>query len=299
MATRILARSRPAATIIGTLAAGSLAVGITSKFLLQDGFAARADSPSSPRKIFGAGPAFFSLPLESADMLNHNTRLLRFKFQDEEAVSGLSVASSVLTLSWPKGSYFPVVRPYTPVITDEPGRLNIVVKQYPSGKSSTHLHALQPGQSLFFLASLKGPQWKPNACPHVTLIAGGAGITPVYQLSQAILRNPDDKTALTVVFGVNSDQDILLKKEFQEWETKFPGRFKAVYTVSHPVEGSPYRKGYVTKELLEEVAPRDATMETKVFVCGPPAMESALVGDRRRKGVLEELGYRKDQIHKF
>lgn len=174
-----------------------------------------------------------------------------------------------------------------------------MVKHYPDGKSSTHLHKLQPGQSLFFVASLKGHQWKPDSFPHVTLIAGGAGITPIYQLTQAILRNPQDKTAVTLVFGVNSDRDVLLKEEFQEWERKFPGRFKAVYTVSNPVEGSPYRKGYVTKELLREVTPSPAGKETMVFVCGPPSMERALVGDRRGRGILQELGYRKDQICQF
>lgn len=174
-----------------------------------------------------------------------------------------------------------------------------MVKQYPDGKSSTHLHSLQPGQSLFFVASLKGPQWKPNRFPHVTLIAGGAGITPIYQLAQGILHNPEDKTALTVVFGVNSDRDVLLKKEFEAYERKFPGRFKAIYTVSHPIEGSPYRKGYVTEDLLREVAPSPSGKETMVFVCGPPPMEKTLVGDRKTPGVLEKLGYRKDQIHKF
>lgn len=173
-----------------------------------------------------------------------------------------------------------------------------MVKHYPNGKSSTNLHNLQPGQSLFFLASMKGHQWKANSFPHVTLIAGGAGITPIYQLTQAILRNPEDKTALTVVFGVNSDKDILLKKEFEKWEKEFPGRFKAVYTVSNPVSGSPYRKGYVTKELLKEVTPSPEGKETMVFVCGPPAMEKTLVGDKK-SGVLAELGYKKDQIYKF
>lgn len=162
---------------------------------------------------------------------------------------------------------------------------------------STHLHGLQPGQSLFFLSSLKGYQWKPNAHKHIALIAGGAGITPIYQLAQAILRNPEDKTALTVVFGVNSDSDVLLKKEFADWEKQFPDRFKAIYTVSRPVEGSPHLKGYVTKELLQKVVSNKK--ETMVFVCGPPSMEQALVGGWRRQGILQDLGFSKDQIHKF
>lgn len=85
MATRILTRTRPA-TIAGTIAAAAVATGITTSFLLKD---VRADSPASPPKVFGGGPAFFSLPLESAEMVNHNTRRLRFRFADSDAVSGL------------------------------------------------------------------------------------------------------------------------------------------------------------------------------------------------------------------
>lgn len=102
-----------------------------------------------------------------------------------------------------------------------------------------------------------------------------------------------------MIVGVNTDADVLLKKEFDEFERSFPGRFKAVYTVSHPVEGSAIRKGYVTKELLEDVLGEPHKGDTKVFVCGPPPMEEALVGKRGKGGILRELGYRKDQIHQF
>lgn len=104
---------------------------------------------------------------------------------------------------------------------------------------------------------------------------------------------------MTLVFGVNGDEDVLLRKEFKSLEETYPGRFKAVYTVSNPVDGSEFRKGYVTKALLEEVAPLQKDADTKVFVCGPPAMETALVGSRGQSGILQQLGYRKDQIHRF
>jgi cytochrome-b5 reductase len=145
---------------------------------------------------------------------------------------------------------------------------------------------------------LKGFQWKPNSFPHVMLIAGGAGITPIYQLTQGILRNPEDKTKITLVHGINNDADLLLRKEFLDLEREFPGRFRLVVTVSNPVEGSKFRKGYVNRELLEEVSRgmEGERSREMVFVCGPPPMEKALTG---RKAVLEVLGYRKDQIHKF
>jgi cytochrome-b5 reductase len=182
---------------------------------------------------------------------------------------------------------------------DEPGSLELMVKCYPNGKASTYLHSLSLGESLLFLTAIPGYKWKPNAFPHITLIAGGAGITPLFQLTQGILKNPEDKTEITMIVGVNTDADVLLKKEFDEFERSFPGRFKAVYTVSRPVEGSPLRKGYVTKELLEDVLGEPHKGDTKVFVCGPPPMEDALVGKRGKGGILRELGYRKDQIHNF
>ncbi|KAF7560178.1 hypothetical protein G7046_g3966 [Stylonectria norvegica] len=288
-------RARPA-TVISTLALGGVGVGILSKLLIGN---ASAES-NARKKIFGGGPAFVSLPLESSEQVNHNTKRLRFKLPQRDAVSGLALTSAVLTVSWPAGRWLPVPRPYTPVsASDEHGFLDLLVKRYPDGKASTHLHSLEPGQKLFFAAALKGYQWTPNSFPHVTLIAGGAGITPLYQLAQGILRNPADKTAITLVFGVNSDADVLLRKEFEDFSREFPGRFKAVYAVSHPTEGSPFRKGYVTKELLEEVAPLPKDGNTKVFICGPPAMETSLVGKRNTPGILTQLGYRKDQIHKF
>lgn len=177
--------------------------------------------------------------------------------------------------------------------------MDLLVKHYPNGKASTHLHSLSPGESLRFLMPLKGYAWAPNRFPHVTLIAGGAGITPMYQMVQGILRNPADTTKVTLVFGVNSDADLLLKDEFDQLEKTHPGRFQAVYTVSRPEPGSPYRKGYVTQELLKECIPGSPADQTQVFVCGPPAMETALLGQRGKPGILQQLGYGKDKIHKF
>lgn len=130
----------------------------------------------------------------------------------------------------------------------------------------------------------------------MTLIAGGSGITPVYQLARGILTNPEDKTKVTLVYAANTEEDILLKKEFDRFQRDFSERFEAVYVVSQASEGSTIRKGRVSKDLLGKI-PRSE--DGKVFMCGPPAMEAALKGDRKTKGILEQLGYRKDQVHSF
>ncbi|KAH7412919.1 NADH-cytochrome b5 reductase-like protein [Cadophora sp. MPI-SDFR-AT-0126] len=299
MAVRAIFRSQnPAALTAGLLGATGVGLWFARSYYTNNAFAESPESPPVFSSWFGQ-----SLRLGNSEIVNHNTKRLRFEFPNEDAKSGLVLTSAVLVMTWPKGKTFPTIRPYTPVSPlDQRGALELLVKKYPDGKASTYLHSLKPGDSLYFLGALKGHRWMPNKYPHVTLIAGGAGITPMYQLIQGILNNPSDQTKITLVFGVNSDADVLFRKEFEELERTFGERFKAVYTVSKPSVGSPFRKGYVTKELLEQVTGR-AGEESRVFVCGPPAMEKALLGgssfSKGKGGVLEELGYRKDQVHQF
>ncbi|KAK9462310.1 uncharacterized protein V1516DRAFT_646539 [Lipomyces oligophaga] len=277
------------------LTAGCICVGILSQSLTRS---ISAES-REPQKIFKGGPIFLSLPLESCELVNHNTKRLRFKLPGENCVSGLPLTSALLTLSWPKTSWTPVLRPYTPVSSSaDAGFLDLIVKHYPNGKVSTHLHSLKEGDTLMFAAPLKGYFWKANEFSHITLIAGGAGITPIFQLTQGILRNPLDSTAITLVFGVQSDADLLLQKEIDQFSKKFPDRLNVTYVISKPSEGSPHRKGYITKELLEEVLPQ-SRVNTKVFICGPPPLEHILTGKRLSSGILGELGFQKDQIYKF
>lgn len=200
----------------------------------------------------------------------------------------------------------PVPRPYTPISpSDTPGVVDFLVKKYPQGKQSTHLHSLAPGDKVMFAVVIPGFKWVPNQFEAVTLVAGGAGITPCYQLIQGILHNPADKTKVRLVFGVNAEEDVLLRKELEALEARFgTDRFRAVYAVSAGVpngsaEGGRFRSGYVTEELLKEVAvPATGAGNTKVMVCGPPPMEEALLG-KKGEGILSRLGYQKDQIHQF
>ncbi|KAK8030046.1 oxidoreductase NAD-binding domain-containing protein, partial [Apiospora rasikravindrae] len=255
--------------MLGGVAAAGIGLTLLSRNLTSDASAATG----APRKVFSGGPAFLALPLESSEMVNHNTKRLRFKLPEPDSVTGLPLEY-------------------------EPGFFELLVKHYPGGGMSTHLHSLQPGDSLRFIAPLKGHAWTPNQHPHITLIAGGAGITPMFQMIQGILRDPQDATRISLVFGVNSDADLLLKGEFDRFEKQYPGRFQATYTVSRTSPGSPHREGYVTRELLKEVLPAEGS--SKVFVCGPPGLEDALVGGKgKTPGILEQLGYGKDKVHKF
>lgn len=58
------------------------------------------------------------------------------------------------------------------------------------------------------------------------MIAGGSGITPMFQVAQGILRNPYDATIVFLIYANVAEEDILLRKEFDKWARDHRARFK-------------------------------------------------------------------------
>jgi cytochrome-b5 reductase len=134
------------------------------------------------------------LKLWSVIQQSPNTKLLRFVFDDPHAAAGMDVASYLLTRAFigkekEDGSRGVVVRPYTPSHTTI-GYLELVVKGYPEGKMSKHMHSLKPGDTLDFKGPMLGTPIIQNEFEEIGLIAGGSGITPMLQVAQRALANP-------------------------------------------------------------------------------------------------------------
>lgn len=138
---------------------------------------------------------------------------------------------------------------------DASGFIELVIKKYKDGPMSEHLHSMKPDQRLDFKGPIPKYPWTPNKHAHICLVAGGTGITPMYQLARAIFKNPSDKTKVTLVFGNVTEADILLKHEFEELENQYPQRFRAFYVLDKPPETWQQGKGHINKELLKTVLP--------------------------------------------
>lgn len=93
---------------------------------------------------------------------------------------------------------------------------------------SEHLHSMEPGQRLDFKGPLPKYPLTENKHTHIALVAGGTGITPMFQLARKIFNNPNDKTKVTLVFGNISENDILLKRELEHLENTYPQRMRSV-----------------------------------------------------------------------
>ena len=80
----------------------------------------------------------------------------------------------------------PAIRPYTPTSDeDQKGYIDLVVKSYPGGAMSEHLHSMSPGQRLDFKGPIPKYPWSENKHDHIALIAGGTGITPYVSFPSA------------------------------------------------------------------------------------------------------------------
>ncbi|KUI58163.1 NADH-cytochrome b5 reductase 2 [Cytospora mali] len=299
------------------LGGGAVLAGAYYYFTQNPGAAQKAEAsvkdalPASvggvKKALTGGDQGFVSLKLDDVETVNHNTKKFRFKLPEDDMVSGIEVTSALLTKFKADGAEKPVLRPYTPVSDeDEKGFMDLIVKKYEGGPMSTHLHDMVPGQRLDFKGPLPKYPWNENKHEHIALIAGGTGITPMYQLCRAIFKNPNDKTKVTLVYGNVGEDDILLKKEFQELENTYPQRFRAFYLLDNPPKEWKGGKGFITKELLKTVLPEPKSGDIKVFVCGPPGLYKAISGNKvspkdqgELTGVLAELGYNKDQVYKF
>ena len=141
---------------------------------------ASAPQAAAGGKAFtGGDQGFISLKLESVENVSHNTKKFRFSLPNTSDVSGLQIASALITKYKGPQDEKPVIRPYTPTSDeDQQGFIDFVIKKYEGGAMSTHLHSMAPGQRLDFKGPIPKYPWEPNKHKQIALIAGGTGITP-------------------------------------------------------------------------------------------------------------------------
>jgi cytochrome-b5 reductase len=200
------------------------------------------------------------------------------------------------------------VRPYTPTTpVRRRGSFQLVVKDYPEGKVSKALHGLREGDTLDVKGPMKKYEYVANQWDAVGLIAGGTGVTPMYQLITEILANPRDRTEVRLIYANRSEGDILLRDELDALAATHPN-FKVLYTVDKAGPEWKGHTGHVSAAMLTSVLPppqREAG-RVKVMVCGPPGLMKHLSGEKKSPtdqgeltGLLKQLHYAPDQVFKY
>lgn len=195
-----------------------------------------------------------------------------------------------------------VIRPYTPIPMDAPG-LHLLVKSYPKGTMSKHFGQLDVGSQLEVKGPLPKVAVEADKLDHITLIAGGTGLTPVYQILKKVVGMKGRQPQVHLVYGNISEDDILLKYKLREL-AELPN-VKITYVLDKPSKDIPAHVGYMTKEFLESTIAKPDPKH-KVYVCGPPGMMKAITGPKAPDysqgpldGVLKTLGFTESDVYKF
>ncbi|KAK9835387.1 hypothetical protein WJX81_006728 [Elliptochloris bilobata] len=232
------------------------------------------------------------LPLVDKKELTHNTRRFRFALPHPRQALGLPVGQHIiLKAAAADGSN--ILKPYTPVSDDDlRGYMDFVIKVYPEGRMSRHLDSLALGDTMLF----KGPKgrfnYAPNMKQRIGMIAGGTGITPMYQVAAAILKNPADRTEVSLIFGNVTVDDVLILAELDALEAAHPGRFKVYHVLNQPPPGWAGGVGFVSAEHISAHLPPPG-LGVLIARCGPPPMNKAMAAH------LDALGYAKDMQFEF
>lgn len=98
-------------------------------------------------------------------------------------------------------------------------------------------------------------------------MAGGSGITPIFQTMMEIAAMKDEKIELVLLFANKTEEDIVLRKEIESTG----GRIKIHYILDVANEDWKHYKGYITHEILREICPLDDPATIYIH-CGPPPM---------------------------
>lgn len=240
---------------------------------------------------------------------SHDTRRFFFALENNESTMGLPIASCVVC-KYTDTDGKDVIRPYTPISNDSTkGRFELLVKKYPKSKMGTHIFQLRSGEELLFKGPFQKFEYTPNMWTHVGMLCGGTGITPMYQVIRGMLENPKDNTKISLVYANNARRDILLANELTEIQKTYPN-FNMYLTLLEVPKRWLGGIGYINKTVVEAFMPKPGEKNTKVLVCGPPAMMKALSGDKAYPagkapeqgpldGLLKELGYTEAQVFKF
>ncbi len=248
--------------------------------------------------------------LQAKTVLSHDSFMLDFALPSPEHILGLPTGKHMFLSNEINGET--VMRRYTPISSNyDIGQVKFVIKAYRpcerfpnGGKFSQHLDSLAIGDTVDFRGPVGEFDYEANGkytidgeeifSRRFNMIAGGTGITPVMQIAAEILRHPEDKTQISLIFACREENDLLMRSTLDQWATVFPDKFKVHYILSDAwPEGWKYSTGFVNKELFEkELYP--AGDDVHNLMCGPPIML-----DRGCTPNLVALGHKKDKIFAF
>ncbi|PMD47365.1 hypothetical protein L207DRAFT_478405 [Hyaloscypha variabilis F] len=279
-----------------------------SRAILQNGDEVPSEA-SEPREIFLQSKTWTKAILSSKQEISSDTRIFNFTLEHENQTIGLPIGQHLMMRLRDPVTREAIIRSYTPISegTDK-GLLRVLVKVYfdtkerAGGKMTKALDAIPLGHFVDF----KGPigkfeylsrghctiSGKPRFIKRFVMICAGSGITPIFQVLRAVLKDPEDKTRCLVLDGNRLEEDILCKEDLDGLIKGNEDRCRLLYSLTKPTEGWVGLRGRVSKELLEKEvgACREQNGQELVLICGPETLEKSV------HGFLNDMGWKDEDL---
>lgn len=294
-----------------SVSVGLVAVAITAAVVAKFFFSGR----KKPAVTLREPNVKYPLKLIDKVVVSHDTRRFRFILPSSDHILGLPVGQHIFLTAKIDGNL--VIRPYTPVSSDDDkGFMDLLVKVYfknvhpkfpDGGKMTQYLERMSIGDYI----DVRGPNGllvydglgqfsiKPNkqsgprktVYKHFAMIAGGSGITPMLQVIKDVLKNPNDRTKLYLIFANQTEKDILLREELDELTAAHSSCFHLWYTLDKAPDNWKFSEGFVNADMIEKHFPPPSD-NVLVSMCGPPPMIQFACNP-----ALDKLGFKPE--HRF
>ncbi|KAH7411784.1 hypothetical protein DE146DRAFT_602742 [Phaeosphaeria sp. MPI-PUGE-AT-0046c] len=249
--------------------------------------ARRQQKPTNPHLARGFLEAkeFKGLKVASIEQLSPNVFRYTFKLPQSNDVVGLPIGQHVAIKATIGGKT--VTRSYTPTSNNlDLGELALVIKVYPDGELTGKYFAnLKVGDEVLFRGPKGAMKYQSGHCKRIGMIAGGTGITPMYQLIRAICEDERDTTEVSLIFANRTEDDILLREELETFARRYPKNLKLWFMLDQPPADWQYGSGFVTADVIKNRLPAPSA-DTRIMLCGPPGMINA------SKKALVSIGFK-------
>ncbi|CCF60815.1 hypothetical protein KAFR_0L02040 [Kazachstania africana CBS 2517] len=213
------------------------------------------------------------LPLISKTEVNGNSAIYRFKLNDSSELLQIPIGYHLAIRVNIGGKVR--VRYYTPIDPkNQRGHFDLLVKSYSTGVVSKYFGTLKPGDKVEFKGPLGEFSYK-KKITQLGIIAGGSGITPVLQILNEIVIEPEKLKRISLIYANETENDILMKKDLDKMATKYP-HFEVHYVVHFPSKTWKGDSGYITKDELKKYLPKYSENH-RLLVCGPLEMNEMVL----------------------
>ncbi|HSO06700.1 MAG TPA: ferredoxin reductase family protein [Pelomicrobium sp.] len=155
-------------------------------------------------------------------------------------------------------------------IASTPGRgpaLEFLIKE--EGDFSSGVGHLANGTPVYIDGPYGNFTLRGRAAEGFLLVAGGIGIAPILSLLRE-LADRGDRRSVLLVYGNRTEAQICARDELEALKQRLDLRVEHV--LAEPPAGWQGREGLVTREMLDELLPREGRARWLSFICGPPAM---------------------------